>query len=101
MCAHALGLTQLLGVASARGLAVVEALLKATPGALSAERLLEQGWNENVDPFTDTPYASPSPAYDASSGRATLSASGWRPCAIAECCWSWSVSRAGYGITAR
>ncbi|MFZ0381362.1 MAG: helix-turn-helix domain-containing protein, partial [Solirubrobacteraceae bacterium] len=24
------------------------------PGALSAERLLEQAWDENVDPFTNT-----------------------------------------------
>jgi DNA-binding response OmpR family regulator len=29
-------------------------LLKASPGALSAERLLEQAWDENVDPFTNT-----------------------------------------------
>jgi DNA-binding response OmpR family regulator len=34
--------------------AVLEALLKASPGALSAERLLEQAWDENVDPFTST-----------------------------------------------
>jgi DNA-binding response OmpR family regulator len=34
--------------------AVLQALLKATPGALSAERLLEQSWDENVDPFTHT-----------------------------------------------
>jgi DNA-binding response OmpR family regulator len=34
--------------------AVLEALLKASPGALSAERLLEQAWDENVDPFTNT-----------------------------------------------
>jgi len=33
--------------------AVLEALLKASPGALSAERLLEQAWDENVDPFTN------------------------------------------------
>jgi DNA-binding response OmpR family regulator len=33
---------------------VLEALLKASPGALSAERLLEQAWDENVDPFTNT-----------------------------------------------
>lgn len=29
-----------------------ETLLGARPGALSAERLLEQAWDENVDPFT-------------------------------------------------
>ena len=34
--------------------AVLEALLKASPGALTAERLLEQAWDENVDPFTNT-----------------------------------------------
>ena len=34
--------------------AVLEALLKASPGALSAERLLAQAWDENVDPFTNT-----------------------------------------------
>jgi DNA-binding response OmpR family regulator len=34
--------------------AVLEALLKASPAALSAERLLEQAWDENVDPFTNT-----------------------------------------------
>ena len=33
---------------------VLEALLKATPAALSAEQLLEQAWDENVDPFTNT-----------------------------------------------
>jgi DNA-binding response OmpR family regulator len=33
---------------------VLEALLKASPAALSAERLLEQAWDENVDPFTNT-----------------------------------------------
>ncbi len=34
--------------------AVLEALLKASPGALSAEQLLQQAWDENVDPFTNT-----------------------------------------------
>jgi DNA-binding response OmpR family regulator len=34
--------------------AVLEALLKASPAALTAERLLEQAWDENVDPFTNT-----------------------------------------------
>ncbi|MFZ0041933.1 MAG: response regulator transcription factor [Solirubrobacteraceae bacterium] len=34
--------------------AVLEALLNASPGALSAERLLEQAWDENVDPFTNS-----------------------------------------------
>ena len=33
--------------------AVLEALLKASPDALSTERLLEQAWDENVDPFTN------------------------------------------------
>jgi DNA-binding response OmpR family regulator len=33
--------------------AVLEALLSASPGALSAERLLEQAWDENADPFTN------------------------------------------------
>ena len=39
---------------SAKERAVLEALLKASPGALSAEQLLEQAWDENVDPFTNT-----------------------------------------------
>ena len=39
---------------SAKELAVLEALLMASPGALSAERLLEQAWDENADPFTKT-----------------------------------------------
>jgi len=39
---------------TAKERAVLEALLKATPAALSAERLLEQAWDENVDPFTNT-----------------------------------------------
>ena len=39
---------------SAKEYAVLEALLKASPGALSAERLLEQAWDENADPFTNT-----------------------------------------------
>ncbi len=34
--------------------AVLEALLNASPAALSAERLLEQAWDENADPFTNT-----------------------------------------------
>ena len=39
---------------SAKEFAVLEALLSASPGALSAERLLEQAWDENTDPFTNT-----------------------------------------------
>ena len=39
---------------SAKELAVLEALLTASPGMLSAERLLEQAWDENTDPFTNT-----------------------------------------------
>lgn len=39
---------------SSKERAVLEALLKASPDALSAERLLEQAWDENVDPFTNT-----------------------------------------------
>jgi DNA-binding response OmpR family regulator len=34
--------------------AVLEALLKASPGGLNAEKLLEQAWDENTDPFTNT-----------------------------------------------
>jgi DNA-binding response OmpR family regulator len=34
--------------------AVLEALLKASPAPLSAEQLLAQAWDENVDPFTNT-----------------------------------------------
>lgn len=33
--------------------ALLEALLTASPGALSAEKLLEQAWDENIDPFTN------------------------------------------------
>jgi DNA-binding response OmpR family regulator len=36
---------------SAKERAVLEALLEASPGALSAERLLARAWDENVDPF--------------------------------------------------
>ena len=32
---------------------VLEALLTASPAALSAEKLLEQAWDENIDPFTN------------------------------------------------
>lgn len=39
---------------SAKEFAVLEALLQASPGALSAERLLELAWDENADPFTHT-----------------------------------------------
>ncbi len=39
---------------TAKERAVLEALLIAMPGGLSAERLLEQVWDENVDPFTKT-----------------------------------------------
>ena len=34
--------------------AVLEALLKASPAGLSQEKLLEQAWDENADPFTTT-----------------------------------------------
>jgi DNA-binding response OmpR family regulator len=39
---------------SAKEYAVLEALLKASPGALTAEHLLERAWDENADPFTNT-----------------------------------------------
>jgi DNA-binding response OmpR family regulator len=39
---------------SAKEFAVLEALLKASPAAVSAEKLLEQAWDENADPFTKT-----------------------------------------------
>jgi DNA-binding response OmpR family regulator len=39
---------------SAKELAVLEALLRASPGVLSAEQLLEQAWDANADPFTKT-----------------------------------------------
>jgi DNA-binding response OmpR family regulator len=39
---------------AAKERAVLEALLKASPAALSAEQLLAQAWDENVDPFTNT-----------------------------------------------
>jgi DNA-binding response OmpR family regulator len=39
---------------SAKEFAVLEALMRAAPAALSAEDLLEQVWDENADPFTRT-----------------------------------------------
>ncbi len=39
---------------SVKEFAVLEALLRASPGLLSAEALLEQVWDENADPFTNT-----------------------------------------------
>jgi DNA-binding response OmpR family regulator len=39
---------------SVKEFAVLEALLQATPAFLSAENLLEQVWDEQADPFTNT-----------------------------------------------
>ena len=39
---------------SAKEFAVLEALLHAAPAFLSAEDLLEQAWDEQADPFTNT-----------------------------------------------
>ncbi|MGH2947838.1 MAG: response regulator transcription factor [Solirubrobacteraceae bacterium] len=39
---------------SAKELGVLEALLRAAPGVLSAEKLLDAVWDENTDPFTKT-----------------------------------------------
>lgn len=39
---------------SVKEFSVLEALLRASPGFLSAEDLLEQVWDENADPFTNT-----------------------------------------------
>jgi DNA-binding response OmpR family regulator len=39
---------------SVKEFAVLSALLRASPGFLSAETLLEQVWDENADPFTNT-----------------------------------------------
>jgi DNA-binding response OmpR family regulator len=39
---------------SAKELAVLEALMAASPGYLSAEQLLERVWDENANPFTKT-----------------------------------------------
>ena len=41
---------------SAKEFAVLHALLKASPGALTPEQLLYQAWDENADPFTRTVY---------------------------------------------
>lgn len=38
---------------TAKERAVLEALLRASPFGLSAEKLLEQAWDENADPFTN------------------------------------------------
>jgi DNA-binding response OmpR family regulator len=39
---------------SVKEFALLEALLHASPGYLSTENLLEQVWDENADPFTNT-----------------------------------------------
>ncbi|MBE1487219.1 response regulator transcription factor [Plantactinospora soyae] len=39
---------------SVKEFALLEALLRASPAFLSAEDLLEQVWDENADPFTNT-----------------------------------------------
>jgi DNA-binding response OmpR family regulator len=39
---------------SVKEFGVLEALLRASPGFVSAEDLLEQVWDENADPFTNT-----------------------------------------------
>jgi len=39
---------------SVKEFAVLEALMRATPAYLSSEALLEQVWDENADPFTNT-----------------------------------------------
>jgi DNA-binding response OmpR family regulator len=39
---------------SVKEFGVLEAMLRASPGFLSAEDLLEQVWDENADPFTNT-----------------------------------------------
>ncbi len=39
---------------SAKEFGVLAALLRASPGVLSVESLLEQVWDENTDPFTKT-----------------------------------------------
>jgi DNA-binding response OmpR family regulator len=39
---------------SVKEMAVLEALMKASPAFMSAEDLLEQVWDENADPFTKT-----------------------------------------------
>ena len=41
---------------SAKEFAVLHELLRASPGALTAEQLLLQAWDENADPFTRTVY---------------------------------------------
>jgi DNA-binding response OmpR family regulator len=39
---------------SAKEFGVLEALMRAAPGVLSAERLLQEVWDENANPFTNT-----------------------------------------------
>jgi DNA-binding response OmpR family regulator len=41
---------------SAKEFAVLEALLRASPGSLTPEQLLYQAWDENADPLTRTVY---------------------------------------------
>jgi len=38
---------------TAKERAVLEALLTASPAGLTAEKLLQQAWDENIDPFTN------------------------------------------------
>jgi len=38
---------------TAKERAVLEALLAASPAGLTAEKLLQQAWDENIDPFTN------------------------------------------------
>jgi DNA-binding response OmpR family regulator len=39
---------------SVKEFALLAALMRASPRFLSAEKLLEQVWDENADPFTNT-----------------------------------------------
>jgi len=39
---------------SVKEFAVLEALMRAAPAFLSSEALLDQVWDENADPFTNT-----------------------------------------------
>ncbi len=53
---------------------MLEALLRATPGALTPERLLEQARDENADPFTAASPKPPHPAQLGAGSRAGLPA---------------------------
>ena len=54
VCVHLPAAAATTSAAGGLGLGVLEALLAASPAFLRAEDLLEQAWDEQADPFTNT-----------------------------------------------